>query len=166
VAPWKLSDGTEVLLRPIKPEDEQLIAEMLATMTEGSLRDRFFGGIPEFTHERLVRFTNIDYERELAIVAELTKGRSRRILGVGRLIVHPEREMGEFSVIVHDEFQRRGLGRKLADLMIGIAEDKGITTIEGLVSEDNAPLLSLAKQLGFFACASQDGIVRLRLDLA
>jgi acetyltransferase len=108
VAPWRLTDGTEVLLRPIKPEDEQLIAEMLATMTEASLRDRFFGGIPAFTHERHVRFTNIDYERELAIIAELTKGKSRRILGVGRLIGYPERGHGEFSVIVHDEFQRRG----------------------------------------------------------
>jgi acetyltransferase len=166
VAPWKLTDGTEVLLRPIKPEDEQLIAEMLATMTEASLKDRFFGGIPAFTHERLVRFTNIDYERELAIVAELTKGKSRRILGVGRLIGYPERGHGEFSVIVHDDFQRKGLGRKLADLMIGIAEDKGITSIEGLVSDDNAPLLALAAQLGFEAGASQDGIVRVRLDLA
>ena len=68
-------------------------------------------------------------------------------------------------MIVHDEFQRSGLGRKLADLMIGIAEDKGITTIEGLVSEDNAPLLALAGQLGFVADASRDGIVRLRLEL-
>ena len=166
VAPWKLTEGTEVLLRPIKPEDEDMIAKMLATMTEASLKDRFFGGIPAFTHERLVRFTNIDYERELAVVAEYTKGRTKRIIGVGRLIGHPERGMGEFSVIVHDEFQRRGLGRKLADLMIGIAEDKGITMVEGLVSDDNTPLLALSAQLGFVVHSTKDGIVRLKLDLS
>ncbi|HSK48112.1 MAG TPA: acetate--CoA ligase family protein, partial [Coriobacteriia bacterium] len=65
-APWRLNDGTEVLLRPIRPEDELMIDEMLKTMSDEALRSRFFDGIPEWTHDRLVRFTNIDYEREIA----------------------------------------------------------------------------------------------------
>ncbi len=165
VAPWKLNDGTEVLLRPIKSEDERMIGEMLATMSEASLKGRFFAGIPVFTHERLVRFTNIDYQRELAIVAEVTEGKAKRIIGVGRLIGDPERACGEFSVIVHDEFQGKGLGHKLVDLIIGIAESEGITIIEGLVGEDNKPVLSLTQELGFVVQSTQDGIVRVKLEL-
>ncbi len=165
VAPWKLADGTEVLLRPIRPEDEPMIGEMLSTMTEDSLRSRFFDGVPTFNHERLVRFTNIDYERELAIVAELTDGKAKRIIGVGRLLGDPEREAGEFTVLVHDEFQHRGLGFKLVDLIIGIAEEKDFSQLVGTISADNEGMLTLAQRLGFEVSPPSDGIVRVCLEL-
>jgi acetyltransferase len=165
VSPWKLTDGTDVLLRPIKSEDEPMIAEMLATMSEESLHDRFYEGVPEFTHNRLVRFTNIDYERELAIIAELTTKGGKRIIGVGRLIGDPERGEGEFTVIVHDKFHGRGLGYKLVDLVIGIAEERGFKRLVGTISADNQRMLDLVEELGFSAVSTEDGVTRVRLDL-
>ncbi len=172
VAPWKLTDGTEVLMRPIKPEDEPMIGEMLATMDEATLRGRFFDGIPEWTHERLVRFTNIDYERELAIVAELTEaGGRKRIIGVGRLLGEPERGpeaqrgTGEFTVLVHNEFHGKGLGFKLVDIIIGIAEEKGFSQLGGSFAEDNARMLELTESLGFRVDSTANGVTRVCLDL-
>ena len=165
ITPWRLTDGTEILLRPIKPEDESMIAEMLSTMSEETLHERFFEGIPHFDHDRLVRFTNIDYERELAIVAELTGRRGKRIIGVGRVIGDPGRGTGEFTVIVHDEFHGRGLGFKLVDLIIGIAEEKGFTELTGTISADNERMLDLTEQLGFSASPAENGVVAVRLEL-
>lgn len=166
VSPWKLSDGTEVLLRPIKPEDEPMIEQMLATMDEQSLRSRFYDGIPEFTHERLVRFTNIDYEREIAIIAEFTSGAQKRIIGVGRLIGEPARGAGEFTILVHNEFHGKGLGFKLVDVIIGIAEEKGFAQIAGAFTADNTRMRELTQALGFRVDEEADGIMKVCLDLA
>jgi acetyltransferase len=165
VTPWKLTDGTDILLRPIRPEDEPMIGEMLETMTEEALRSRFFEGIPEFTHERLVRFTNIDYEREIAIVAELSSDKRKRIIGVGRLLGDPDRGTGEFTVLVHDEFQGKGLGFKLVDLVIGIAEEKGFVDVFGLITADNERMLALTGELGFQVVSTEGGVTKVCLDL-
>ena len=165
ISPWRLADGTDIILRPIKSEDEPMIAQMLATMSDEALHERFYEGVPRFDHDRLVRFTNIDYERELAIVAELTTKRGKRIIGVGRLIGDPERDEAEFTVIVHDEFHNRGLGFKLVDLIIGIAEERGFTGLFGTISADNQRMLDLTEQLGFAASSAENNIVTVRLDL-
>ncbi len=165
VTPWRMSDGTEVLLRPIRPQDEPMIAEMLATIDEESLRDRFFEGVPDFTHERLLRFTNIDYDRELAIVAELTEGKKKRIIGVGRLVGDPERGSGEFTVLVHDKFHGHGLGFKLVDVVIGIAEDKAFPEIFGRIAATNETMLALTQTLGFVTESTTDGVTRVCLEL-
>src|SRR5512136_1305259 len=84
---WKMRDGRSVLLRPIKPEDEPLWLEMFQKFSEESIRYRFFQIIKDTPHEVRVRYCNIDYDREIAIVAELTEGEHRNILGVVRLII-------------------------------------------------------------------------------
>ncbi len=119
-----------------------------------------------------MRFTNIDYERELAIVAELTEaGGRKRIIGVGRLLGEPERGpeaqrgTGEFTVLVHNEFHGKGLGFKLVDIIIGIAEEKGFAQIGGTFAEDNARMLELTESLGFRVDSTADGITRVCLDL-
>jgi len=165
VSPWRLTDGTEVLLRPIRSEDEPMIADMLATMTEQALKGRFFQGLPELTHERLVRFTNIDYEREIAIIAELAHEGGKRVIGVGRLISEPERATGEFTVLVHNEFQNRGLGFKLVDVIIGIAKEKGFSQLTGHIPADNQPMLALTEHLGFTPESTTDGITTVCLEL-
>jgi acetyltransferase len=165
VTPWKLLDGTEVLLRPIRPEDEPMIDQMLSTMSEDALRDRFFDGVPVFNHARLVRFTNIDYEREIAMVAEMTQKNRKRIIGVGRLMGDPERGFGEFTVIVHNEFHGRGLGFKLVDVIIGIAEEKGFAQIGGSIAADNQRMLTLTEELGFRVESTENGVTKVCLDL-
>ncbi len=165
VTPWKLSDGTEVLLRPIRPEDEPMEAEMLASVSEETLRGRFLQNLKNISHEMLVRFTNIDYDREMAIVAELTRGKKKRLIGVGRLMGEADRGRGEFAVLVHDDFQGRGLGFKLTDVIIGIAQEKGLREITGYVDADNHRMLKVVEELGFVAESTTDCVTAVRLEL-
>ena len=165
VTPWKLSDGTEVLLRPIRPEDEPMEAELLKTASEETLRGRFFESHVNVSHEMLVRFTNIDYDREIAIVAEFTRGKKKRIIGVGRLMGEADRGKGEFAVLVHDDFQGRGLGFKLTDVIIGIAQEKGLREISGYIDANNRRMLRVVEELGFIAEETVDCVTTVRLIL-
>jgi acetyltransferase len=165
VTPWKLSDGTEVILRPIRPEDEPLEAEMLATLSPETLRGRFFEHNIDITHEMLVRFTNIDYDREMAIIAELTRGRKKRMIGVGRLMAEADRGCGEFAVVVHDDFQSKGLGYKLTDVIIGIAQEKGLREITGYIDAGNHRMLKVVGELGFVTVRTDDRVTTVQLDL-
>ena len=149
VSHWLLSDGMNVLLRPIKPEDEPLEHELLSTQSEATMRARFFTIIKDISHEMLVRFCNIDYDREMAIVAEVRENDKRKLIGIGRLIIDREFKSGEFAVLVHDNYQSKGLGPKLVDVLIGIAEEKGLERIYGEVLTENEQMLALCKKLGF-----------------
>ena len=146
---WRCRDGRDVILRPIRPEDEPLEGELIAGLSAESSRFRFFHIIKEITHDMLSRFCNIDYEREMAIIAEYTSAGKRRNVGVGRLINEPGGEAGEFAIVVADDFQNNGLGLKLLDTLIGIAQDKGLSRIYGIVLNDNRKMVGLAQKLGF-----------------
>lgn len=165
IAPWKLTDGTEVLLRPIRPEDEPMEAELLATVSKETLHGRFFENSVNITHDMLVRFCNIDYDREMAIVAEYTHGKKKRIIGVGRLMGEADKGKGEFAVLVHDDFQGKGLGFKLTDVIIGIAQEKGLREINGYIDSNNRRMLRVVSELGFIAEATEEGVTTVRLDL-
>jgi acetyltransferase len=165
VMPWKLKDGTAVILRPIRPEDEPLEQEMLSSLSEASLRGRFFQVIKKIPHEMLVRFCNIDYDREIAMVAEFRENHHRKLIGIGRLIIDPDFRNSEFAVVVHDDYQRSGLGYKLIDALIGIAQEKGLEHIHGDVLTDNKRMLRVCEKLGFVAEGMPDGITRLTLML-
>jgi acetyltransferase len=149
VVPYKLEDGTDVLLRPIRPEDEAMEAEFINTLSDESSRLRFFSTVKNLPHTDLIRFCNIDYDREMAIVAEVKQGGRSREVGVSRLITEPDHRRGEFAVVVADQYQGRGLGRKLLDMLIGIAEDKHLESIYGVVLRDNRSMLSLCREMGF-----------------
>ncbi|MEF8879550.1 MAG: bifunctional acetate--CoA ligase family protein/GNAT family N-acetyltransferase [Candidatus Thermoplasmatota archaeon] len=145
-----LKDGIELLLRPIKPEDEPLWLEMFKTFSERSVRFRFFRIIREAPHEMRTKYCNIDYDREIGIVAELDENGEKRLLGVTRLILPPgETEVGEFALIVTDKWQRKGLGSEFLDFTIEIAKDKGLKRIYGDVLKANRPMINLCKEKGF-----------------
>ncbi|MDR4498398.1 MAG: bifunctional acetate--CoA ligase family protein/GNAT family N-acetyltransferase [Candidatus Scalindua sp.] len=165
VTPWKLSDGTEVTLRPIRPEDEPMEQEMLKSLSKEALVGRFFQAIKDITHEMLIRFCNIDYDREMAIVAELKEDKKRRIIGIGRLIIEPDLKNAEFAVVVHDIYQGKGLGHKLIDTLIGIAQEKEIEKIYGIVLTDNDRMIMLCRELGFTVKPLPDGISIVELEL-
>jgi acetyltransferase len=166
VTPWRLSDGTEVILRPMRPEDEPMIGEFLRTLSEETLRQRYFVNHLNITHEMLVRFTNNDYDREIAIVAELSVGKKKRIIGVGRLTGEADRGRSEFAVVVHDDFQGRGLGFKLTDTIIGIAQEKGLKEISGFIDAKNRRMLRVVGELGFIAESTLDCVTTVKLPLA
>ena len=113
------------------------------------MRFRFFYIIKELTHDMLTRFCNIDYDREMAIIAEYISDGKRRNVGVGRLIIDAVGETGEFAILVAEDFQSNGLGLKLLDTLIGIGEEKGLRTIYGMVLSGNTKMMGLAKRLGF-----------------
>jgi acetyltransferase len=149
IQPWLCRDGRSVLLRPIRPEDEPLEHELIAGLSPESSRFRFFYIIKDISHEMLSRFCNIDYSREIAIIAESTTGGKRRNVGVGRLVIQPGTAIGEFATLVADDFQEVGLGHKLTDMLIGIAQERGIKNLYGVILKDNAKMVGLARSLGF-----------------
>lgn len=165
VTQWRLPDGAEVTLRPIKPEDEPLGYELLTSLSPQTFRERFFQSTMKITHEMLIRFCNIDYDREVALVAEVREGAKRRFIGIGTLEIDPDFGNGEFSVVVHDDYHGKGLGYKLIDTLIGIAQEKGLEKFFGLVLTNNKKMLYLCKKLGFTVEHLPEGLSKVELHL-
>jgi acetyltransferase len=146
---WRMKDGTEVTLRPIKPEDEPEELAFVRGLSTETSRFRFFQIIKDLPHEALVRFCNIDYDREMAIIAETRDGDRTIEIGVSRLIIDPGKKRGEFAVVVADKYQGKGLGTKLVDMLIEFAREKAIETIYGTVMSENIKMIQLCEKLGF-----------------
>jgi acetyltransferase len=162
---WKLKDGTEVTLRPIKPEDEPIELEFIRGLSTETSRFRFFQIIKDLPHDALVRFCNIDYDREMAIIAETREGDRNLEIGVSRLILEANKKRGEFAVVVADKYQGKGLGVKLVDMLIEFAKEKGIEIIYGVVMAENLRMIRLCEKLGFSTRREQENmIVELKLS--
>jgi acetyltransferase len=144
-----LKDGTVVLLRPIRPEDEPLILELFKTFSKETIVDRFFHVIKVTTHEQLVRYTQIDYEREIAIIAVGQPPGRERILGIVQLVFEPRGDKAEFAIVVGDPWQGKGLGKKLMEVCISIAKERGVKFLWGEIILDNVPMINLSKKMGF-----------------
>ena len=162
---WKLKDGTPVLLRAIKPEDEALFYELFRSFSEDTMRFRFFQIIKDVTHETLTRYCNIDYDREISIVAE-TQQDKRRIIGAARIILEPGRNCGEFAVVVGDQWQGHGLGSKLIDYIIEIGREMNMETIYGFVISDNVKMFNMCTHKGFIMEPAEEGIAKATLKLS
>jgi acetyltransferase len=148
VAARSLQNGTKVLLHPVKPEDEKRFNEFLKSLSVESMRFRFFEIIKEMSHEMLARYCNLDYDREIAVVAELNDD-NKPIIGAVRLILDSSGKSGEFAVLVSDKLQGLGLGSKLMDLLVEIGKDMRVDKIYGYVSANNYKMLQLCKKKGF-----------------
>jgi acetyltransferase len=148
-APFRLADGSEVMVRVIRPEDEPLIIEHHALLSEQSIRRRFFGMVKELSRDRLIRLCHLDYNREMALVAVREDARGPHILGVSRYYLDPETGSAEFAVVVSDPNQGRGLGYHLMERLITVARDRGVKRLTGLVLSENSPMLDLLRHLGF-----------------
>ncbi|MCW4051604.1 MAG: bifunctional acetate--CoA ligase family protein/GNAT family N-acetyltransferase [Candidatus Bathyarchaeota archaeon] len=147
---WKLKDGRPVFLRPIKPEDEPLESELWKTFSEETQRFRFFSPMRTWSHATLVKYTNIDYDREIAIIAELTEHGEKKMIGVVRMIMEPpDFKTAEVAIVVGDPWQGLGLGSRMMDYIIEIAKDRKLETVYGLVLRDNNRAIELFKEKGF-----------------
>ena len=162
---WLLKNGQEVLLRPIKPEDEPLWLEMFRSLSEESIRYRFFQMLKDTPHEVRVRYCNIDYDREIAIVAEIVENGKRKILGVTRLSIESDEKSGEIAFLVSDYWQGLGLGTKMVDYVLDIAKEKGMESVHSIILQDNYRALSLSKKMGFKIEYLNDGTVKAELNL-
>lgn len=159
VIPWRLKDGTEVTLRPIRPEDEPMELAFIRGLSTETSRFRFFQIIKDLPHESLVRFCNIDYDREMAFIAERREGDRHVEIGVSRLILEPNKKHGEFAVVVADKYQGKGLGIKLVDMLIDVAREKSVESIYGIIMSENVKMVSLCEKLGFSTRREQDDVV-------
>jgi acetyltransferase len=164
VATRHLKDGTAVLLRPMKPEDEARFNELFNSLSAETKRFRFFEMIKELSHEALTRYCNIDYDREIAIVAELPAA-EKRIMGVVGLAVEASRRSGEFAVLVGDQWQRLGLGSKLMDFIADVARDMHLAEIHGYVIPSNYKMLDMCRKKGFGVETLDEDTVKVTLKL-
>jgi acetyltransferase len=148
----RLDKGERVTFRPIRPEDEDLLVAFHGTLSEESVRRRYFGPLPLETrtaHRRLVRICFSDYDREIAIVAEYGTGKARKIVAVGRLNRLADTNKAEFAVLVSDPWQGRGLGTRLLQRLVDIGRAEKFERITGTVLTSNHSMLNLCRELGF-----------------
>jgi acetyltransferase len=162
----QLRDGTLLLIRPVRPEDEPLYRLFLRHVTPEDLRLRFFAPIKEFSHAFIARFTQIDYARAMAFMA--INPSSGEMLGVGRLHTLSHSDTAEYAVLVRSDLKGRGLGWILMQMLIAYARDEGIGTVQGEVLAENSSMLRMCAELGFSISESPtDPNIRLvRLALA
>ncbi len=149
VSSWQLADGTDVVIRPIRPEDAVLTQEFVHNLSEESRYSRFMNSVQELSEAMLVRFTQIDYGREMALLA-VTEEQDKEVeLGVARFAINPDGESCEFALVVADSMHGKGLGSKLMTALMDAARSKGLKSMEGEVLKDNASMLKLVRRLGF-----------------
>lgn len=155
---WPLRGGGEYTVRPIHPDDAQMLQALVHGLSPESRYFRFVSSMSELPPAMLARFTLIDYDREMALVAvhcERKPGPDgepveiERIVGVSRYITNPDRASCEFSLVVADDFNGKGLGARLMESIMEVARDRGLAEIEGLVLANNAGMIRLMRSLGY-----------------
>ena len=162
IAKRTLKNGVNITLRPIKPEDEKRFNALFKSLSPQSIRFRFFETIKEMSHDTLSRYCNLDYDREIAIVAQLE---DTSLIGVVRLILDAERKNGEFAVMVSDSWHGLGLGSKLMDYIIDIGKDLKLETIYSDISPENTKMLNLCNKKGFTSKSSDEYSVNMTMTL-
>lgn len=145
----QLPNGRQLQLRAIRPEDEPLWHDMLARCSLETLHARFRYSFKKYAHEMATRFCFIDYDRELAIVAEAQIDGLRQFVGIGRLVADANHDSAEYAVLIVDAWQGQGLGRVLTNYCLEIARDWGIQTMTATTERSNHRMQALFRELGF-----------------
>jgi len=141
--------GTDIFVRPIRPEDASLLVELFESLSRQSVYMRFFTPLKRLPHHMLARFTQIDYDREIALVALSKSQTKEKMLGVARVITERNQKHAEFSVVVADPWQGKGIGAELLKRCLAIAKEREIEKVWGVVLSENTQMLALGKKLGF-----------------
>ena len=159
----QLRDGTDVQLRPVKPEDETLLHDLAAHMSPEDLRLRFFTPVRGISHAVAARLTQIDYDREMALIAQY----GAAALGIAHFFADPDRLSAEYAIAVRSDWQGRGVGYVLMNRLIAIARQCGIGELVGEVLRENRPMLAMCRELGFAIAADPDdgAVLRVRKPL-
>jgi acetyltransferase len=148
-------NGVKVKIRPISPDDGPLLLDLFNSLSPRSIYFRFFSPLKSLTQEMLDRFTQIDPNREIALVA--TKDEMEgKIIGVCRMYIEHNGESAEIAVVVGDDWHGKGVGGKLLERCVSMATARRVKTIWGLVLPENTTMLSLARKMGFTPTWSDD----------
>ncbi len=144
-----LSDGTPLTIRPIRPEDAKSEQDFVKALSDESRMFRFMGVVNELSPEMLVQFTQIDYRREMALVAMAEIDGREVQCGVARYVINPDNRSAEFAIVVGDQVKKQGIGTRLMKALFRAARDHELTVIEGTVLRNNSAMLKLMSDLGF-----------------
>ncbi|TMD91243.1 MAG: GNAT family N-acetyltransferase [Chloroflexi bacterium] len=163
----ELRDGTKVHVRPIVPEDEQLLIDAVAAMSERTVYFRFFSPLKRLPDALAHRLAVVDYNDRFALVATTRKHDGKeRIVGVARYDRAVDTDVAETAVAVIDEFQRRGLGSALLTILASVARDHGIKTFTLIVLPENQQMLGLLRKMGWIHHARlTGGVYEITFDL-
>jgi len=145
----RTSTGVDLFVRPIRPEDAPLLVALFESLSPQSVYRRFFTPMKRLPPSMLARFTQIDYDRHIALVALSETESAETMLGVARVIIGRNLKEAEFSVVVGDPWQGKGIGAALLQRCIAIAQERGIESVMGTVLAENTQMLALGKKLGF-----------------
>lgn len=162
-----LRGGRTVLMRPIRPEDEPAHRELFRAFSDEDMRFRFFGLVRELPHSQMARYTQIDYDREMAFIAtDPEEAPATKTLGVVRVVADPDNTEAEFAIIVRSDMKGQGLGHALMEKAIRYCRDRGTGAIVGQVLPDNHRMLALAESLGFAKRHDPEAeVIEVRLEL-
>ena len=144
-----LMDGTRLVIRPIRPEDARLEQEFVDGLSERSRRLRFMYALSKITPRMVSRFTQIDYDREMALVAQVNVDGENRQIAVARYVTYPDGRSCEFAIVVADEWHHKGIATELMKRLIDIARERRLDMMEGVVLRENEGMIALAEELGF-----------------
>jgi acetyltransferase len=165
----RLSDGREFLLRPIRPEDEPLVQAMFARMTPEDIRLRFFAPKKTLSHQMAARLTQIDYDREMGLVAvSLPRDDApQEMNGIVHIVADPDNVTAEYAVMVRSDMKGKGLGYFLMSQILDYARERGLKEIHGEVLRENTSMLQMCNDLGFERRKNPDepGVVQVRATL-
>jgi acetyltransferase len=164
-----LRDGATVTVRPIRPEDAELEREFVDALSPQARYFRFFYQLNELTPSMVARFTQVDYDREMALVAVTDVGHPHghpSFVGVGRYIANADGESAEFAVVVADDWQQRGVARALLERLVACATGRGFARLVGTVLKSNVAMLAFVRRLGFALSDDRDAPEQLTVTLA
>jgi acetyltransferase len=153
---WQLPDGTDMVMRPIRPEDAEIEDVFIRNLSPESKYFRFMQALHELTPEMLVRFTQIDYNREMAFIATTQVEGKEAEVAVGRYVTNPDGTSCEFALVVGDEWRQKGIGTRIMMGLTKVAKARGLKTMEGEILTENSSMLSLVRRLGFSARPCED----------
>jgi len=161
------SGGLTIFVRPVRPEDAPILVNLFDTLSPTSIYYRFFGHLKSLPHSLLVRFTQVDYDREIDLVAiDKRDDGEERMLGVARIYTDPDGKRAEFAILVGDPWHGKGVGARLLEISLRIAKNRGIETVWGTVLHENKGMLALGRKLGFNISRSEEpGEMALTIDL-
>ncbi len=149
VKPIQLSDGTDIVIRPIRPEDAEIEAKFVRELSSEARYFRFMNSLQELSPEMLVRFTQIDYHNEMALIAVTAGDEGEEQIGVARYTTNLDKTSCEFALVVSDRWQSRGIAHQLMRNLMDIARDRDLETMEGQVLTNNSRMLELMTSLNF-----------------
>lgn len=145
----QLANGIDVTIRPVRPEDAEMEQDLIRGLSTESRYFRFMNTLQELTPEMLVRFTQIDYYEDMALIAVVENDDCEEEIGVARYTTNPDKKSCEFALVVSDKWQHKGIAHRLMHRLIEIARERGLEVMQGEILSDNFKMLDLIRSLGF-----------------